>query len=74
MSTPAEKPLVDMDRKELLSLLRTLAGNDKYLVYHYNDVRLELERRRVERWARLSFLLSFVAIVISVVSLLTKLR
>jgi hypothetical protein len=72
MSVPAEKPLVDMTNKELITLLRIIAAKNKFLNYHYNDVRFELERRRVERWTKLSFLLSIAAITVSVVGLATS--
>jgi hypothetical protein len=69
MSVPAEKALIDMTDNELKGLLRTLASKEKYLNYGYNDVRLELERRRVELWSKLTFFLSIAAILVSVVSL-----
>jgi hypothetical protein len=73
MSVPAEKALIDMTEAELKDLLRVLAGKEKYLVYGYNDVRLELERRRIEASAKRTFWLSLAAILISVASLITRL-
>ena len=69
----ADKPIVDMSEKELLDCLRTISTSEMYSQYSYNDVRFELERKRSETWSKRGLLLSIVAIIISVASLIVGL-
>jgi hypothetical protein len=59
-----------MSDKELSEALAQVAN--KYLVYNYNDVINEMERRRVKREAHRTFWLSLVAVVVAGLSLLAS--
>jgi hypothetical protein len=63
------KPLAAMEDEELKGLLSSVSKN---VIYGYNDVVNELERRRTRRQSNRTFALSLVAIIVSVLSLVAS--
>jgi hypothetical protein len=61
------RPLTELSVKELRTALAT--HTERGVVFNYNDVMNELERRRQQSHANKIFILSIVATVISVTSL-----
>lgn len=62
-----DKPLTELSEKELKAALAT--HTQRGVVFNYNDVMHELERRRQQRNADRVFRLSILALIISVISL-----
>jgi hypothetical protein len=65
-----EKPLIKYSDKELEDALSTNVRRG--VVFNYNDVALEMERRKQQRNADKIYKLSILAIIISVASLIAS--
>lgn len=60
------KPLTDLSDAELVTMLRR---ESEHVMYSYNAIIAELDRRAANRQARESRILSIVSVVIAVVAL-----
>ena len=67
----SEKSLMELSDRELEDALKAHANRN--VVFSYNDVRLEIERRAQQKNADRVYGLSVLAIIISVVSLFASL-
>ena len=64
-----DRPLEAHSDKELRALIPQAAKN---VEYSYQDIVVELDRRREARQSNRSFILSIIAIVVSALSVLTS--
>jgi hypothetical protein len=69
VSVSLQKALVELSDKELRALLPQIS---KSVIYSYNDVLQEIERRRMVSDSKKTFWLSIAALIIAVASLIAS--